>query len=119
MTNAEEIREKLRTVVDRIGERYFVDPATESLGSEALDRFERLDHVLITDGEVVNAEEVVGYVERPDEPARTFVFLTDEGALDEWLAVTGERVWVYPAADPEDLAGLAVGRSRDLTRRGG
>lgn len=39
MTNAGEIREKFRTTVDRIGERYFVDPSTETVGPKTIEHW--------------------------------------------------------------------------------
>lgn len=82
------------------------------------DELGRVDHVLITDGDVVNEREVLEYVARIGENARNFVFLTDEAAYEHWRTLDVPNTEVYLASDQSDLAGLAVGLAQSVTADG-
>lgn len=77
-------------------------------------KYAKLDNVLITDGYIANAEEVLRYLQTIGKVTRNFVFLTDKSKYDEWSKIELPNTWVYLAEKPEQLLGLAMGRGRAL-----
>jgi len=79
-------------------------------------KYEKLDNVLITDGAIGNAEDVLRYLQSLGEITRNFVFITDKGIYKDWkkLESTLPNTFVYEATTPEDLRNLAMGRSKAL-----
>lgn len=76
--------------------------------------YERLDHVLITDGMLGNIQETIGYMNEISEYTRNYVFLTNEQQYERWQDFELENTWLFKATEEQDLANLAVGLSSDL-----
>jgi hypothetical protein len=92
----------------------FLDKSLEIDMSKIKMKVKKLDNVIITDGYILNAEDVLRYLQNMGEITRNFVFITDKEKYNEWSNIKLPNTWIYLAEKPEDLVGLALGRGKAL-----
>lgn len=79
--------------------------------------FEQLDTILITDGAIMNINEVVTHIQRFGQRARTFVFLINNPAdLQHWRELNLPNTRIFEVSDAEDLPAMILNRVREMAR---
>jgi len=109
--------EDYEDLVNRMPKQYqdrFTEKDVDINIHEVAGTYERLDHVLITDGMLGNMEETIGYMNEISDYTRNYVFLTGDDQYERWQDLQLENTWLFKATEEDDLTNLAVGLSQDL-----
>jgi len=82
---------------------------------KAKEQYEKIDHVMITDGGIANIEEVVNYFNRTAQQTRnTIVVVGNKGCFDEWQKKGMENTQVIYAEEAGMLPDLVIGKVKTM-----
>jgi hypothetical protein len=77
--------------------------------------YERIDNILISDGAIGNITDVVDYLNSIARATRNTIFLIKSpNEYKAWTELGLKNTTIHPVDNPEDLTGLAIGRSKAI-----
>ena len=97
---------------ERLLERMEEDTTGSEAGPPVFGDKQSFDHVLVTDGNLVNRESLVDAIRDTPAHVRTFLFVTDSDRATEWES-SSLGAWVYAIPDVNALAHRVLGLARE------
>ncbi len=96
--------------------REFLDKHLEvNLDKAVKEVYEKMDTCIITDGDILNLGEVIGYVNSMAAVTRNVVFLINNPRqYAEWSKLVLPNTQIVPVDKAEDLLGLAIGEAKKI-----
>src|SRR3989344_5738568 len=94
----------------------FLDKHVEvNLDRAVKETYEKMDTCIITDGDIYNLPEVIGYINTMAAMTRNVVFLINNPRqYTEWSKLVLPNTQIVPVEKAEDLLGLAIGEAKKI-----
>ena len=117
LTSEANYSEMMKKLTDFERRQFEEKRLTVNAGQKLPQLYERLDTVIITDGQIANIEQVVGWLNSLGKLTRNTIFLVN--SLTEYNTWSGYNLLntaIYNVGKEKDLVGLAIGRSKALVK---